>query len=241
MKKLLALLAALSATSAYADNLEHFTGSLTIDTTTVSTPYINASANTITTDPGATAINGYKTLQSGINNLYFNTVMKKGGYLPYNINFGLNFGGMGLDGSSVGWTANGDTPGSTYTFSIMPPMYPVGQTPPAGDYCITVSVNGNAIHDPVCSIAIKKGDNFNSDIWYAPQGVTNVLNVSGFSANSNVTVTIRPGKAQVYQCKRATEWGTPDCQPTSSLAATKQSSGGATTNSVTSGASRLFY
>ena len=243
-KKLLTLLAVISATSAYADTLEHYTGSLTIDTTTLSTPFINASNNTIKVQGATSAVNGYQQLQQGLNILSFNTVMKQGGYMPYNINFSLNFGGMGFDLSSVGWTANGDTQGSSYTFSIVPPMYPVGQTPTAGDYCITVSVNGNAIHAPVCSIAIQKADSYSDDIWYIADGVVNVT-VPGFLANSNVTITVNKVngstyRSQIMRCSRSTQWGTPSCQRVSTLSATNQQANMNATKSITSGASRLF-
>ena len=206
-KKLFLALATIVSFSSAAVADGNFSGKLTVNTTTLPTPYINASANTI--QRNNTTLNGYTQLDSGVSNLTFNTVMKNGGYMPYNISFGMSFGGLGLDQGTVAWTANGDTPGSSYTFSLTPPMYPVGQAP-GPDYCMSVSVNGNVVSQPVCSMAIQKTDGFNSDIWYYSGGVTNVI-VNGFYANSNVTVTYTPGKAKQVQCSRSSEWATPTC------------------------------
>lgn len=214
MKKLFIVLSLSGIAYTFADG---FSGNLVINTTTLTSPYINASNNTIIdkNNPSAGPISGYYALTSGINNLAFNTVRKNGGFMPYNISFGLNFGGVGLSASSIAWRANGDTPGSSYTFSITPYMYPAGQTPASGDYCIVVSVNGNEIASPVCTVAIQKGDSFPSNIWYDPAAIVNVT-VPDFLANSSVNVQITPGNAQKVICTRSSEWATPSCQVASS-------------------------
>ncbi len=236
MKKILSILALISTASVFADN---FTGALTINTNTLASPYINASANTLK-DGSGKILNGYSTLQPGLNQLSFNTVMKKDGYIPYDISFGLTFGGVGTDGSSIGWTANGDTKSSSYTFTITPAMYPAGQAPAAGDYCIEVSVNGNLISKPVCSIAIQKGDSFQDDIWYDPDGAVNVT-VQGFSAYSDVSVNVTKGNAQQVICTRATQWATPSCKLATSQTATQTNNAkNIKMNQVAAGVGRLF-
>jgi len=206
--KLLAALTLVAGFSSVALADGNFTGKLVVDTTSLTAPYINASSNTIQNNGQTLA--GYSQLNGGVTNLTFNTVMKNGGYMPYNISFGMSFGGIGLDQGTVAWTANGDTPGSTYTFSITPPAYPVGQAP-GPDYCMSVSVDGNLVAQNVCSVAIQKTDSFNSDIWYYPGVVTNVT-AYNFNANSTVKVTYTPGKAKQVQCKRSSEWDSnPSC------------------------------
>ena len=236
MKKILSILAVICTTSVFADN---FTGALTINTNSLASPYINPSANTLK-DSSGKILSGYSALQPGLNQLSFNTVMKNGGYIPYNINFSLSFGGMGLDASSIGWTANGDTPGSSYTFTIAPAMYPADKAPAAGDYCIEVSVNGNLISKPVCSIAIQKGDSFKDDIWYDPDGAVNIT-VPGFLANSDVSVNVTKGSAQRVICTRATQWATPSCKVSTSQTATQtNNANNSNMNQVAAGVGRLF-
>lgn len=214
MKKLFVVLFLSGIAYTFADG---FSGNLVINTTTLISPYINASKNTIMdkNKPSAGAISGYYALTSGVNNLAFNTVLKNGGFMPYSISFGLDFGGKGLSGSSVGWSANGDTLGSSYTFSITPYAYPAEQAPDSGDYCIVVSIDGNEIANPVCTIAIQKGDSFTSDIWYDPTATVNVK-VPDFLANSTVHIRIAPGNAQKVICTRSSEWATAKCQVASS-------------------------
>lgn len=200
-KKLFLIVTLLSSFSAaFADG--NFTGKLTVNTNTLATPYINASSNTL--QKNGNTLNGYTQLDQGITDLTFNTLMKNGGYMPYNISFGMSFGGLGINQGTVAWTANGDTPGSSYTFSITPPVYPVGQAPGA-DYCISVTVDGNVVAQNICSIAIQKTDSYASDIWYFPGAVTNVT-VSNFNANSNVSVNYIAGNAKQVQCHRSSEW-----------------------------------